>query len=187
MEAALFALKLRILKADVIETLLYGCVTWTLGKEHFAELRTAHHRFLLRIVGFQRRQRTNHRMSPAKTFMKEQCERVETTIRKRCLLYAGAVHRTHNERLTLRAMFGTMAGGENPGPGRPEKGLGPMSSRRPQGVSSHRGIHGKRPLGVWRRNGVMAHGGLEGWELVSGSCRGGGMLHDEVARGPGGE
>ena len=24
-----------------------------------------------------------------------------------------------------------------------------MSSRRPQGVSSHRGIHGKRPLGVF--------------------------------------
>ena len=45
MEAAPFALKLRMLKAEVMETLLYGCVTWTLGKEHFAELRTAHHRF----------------------------------------------------------------------------------------------------------------------------------------------
>ena len=42
MEAAPFALKLRMLKAEVMETLLYGC-------EHFAELRTAHHRFLLRI------------------------------------------------------------------------------------------------------------------------------------------
>ena len=47
-------LKLRMLKAEVIETLLYGCVTLTLGKEHFAELRTGHHRFLLRIIGFQR-------------------------------------------------------------------------------------------------------------------------------------
>ena len=35
-EAAPFALKLRMLKAKVMETLLYGCVTWTLGKEHFA-------------------------------------------------------------------------------------------------------------------------------------------------------
>ena len=58
-EAAPFALKLRMLKADVMETLLYGCVTWTLGKEHFAELRTAHHTFLLRIIGFQHRQRTD--------------------------------------------------------------------------------------------------------------------------------
>ena len=47
MEAAPFALKLCMLKAEVMETMLYGCVTWTLGKEHFAELRTAHHRFLL--------------------------------------------------------------------------------------------------------------------------------------------
>ena len=32
-----------------------------------------------------------------------------------------AVQQTHNERLTRRVTFGTMAGGENPGPGRPEK------------------------------------------------------------------
>ena len=59
-EAAPLTLKLRLLKAEVIETLLYRCVTWTLGKEQFAELRTAHHRFLLRIIGFQWRQRTDH-------------------------------------------------------------------------------------------------------------------------------
>ena len=120
MEAAPLALKLRMLKADVKETLLYGCVSSTLGKEHFAELRTAHHRFLLRIIGFQRRQRTDHLMSYAKALEKAQCESVETTNRKRSLLFAGAVQRTHYERLTRRVMFGTMAGGENPGPGRPE-------------------------------------------------------------------
>ena len=108
------ALELRMLKAEVMETLLYGCVTWTLGKEHFAELRTAHHRFLLRIIGFQRRQRTIYLMSYAKVLKKAQCESVETAIRTRHLLFAGGVQRTHNERLT-------MAGGENPGPGRPEK------------------------------------------------------------------
>ena len=43
-----------MLKPDVMEILLYGCVTWTLGKEHFA-LRTAHDRFLLRATGFSRR------------------------------------------------------------------------------------------------------------------------------------
>ena len=43
-----------MLKVEVMETLLYGYVTWALGKEHFAELVTAHHRFLLRIIGFQR-------------------------------------------------------------------------------------------------------------------------------------
>ena len=82
MEAARFALKLRMLKAEVMETLLYRCVTWTLGKEHFAELRRVHHRFLLRIVGFQRRQRRDHLMSYAKALKKAQFESVETTIRK---------------------------------------------------------------------------------------------------------
>ena len=114
MEAAPFALMLPMLMAEVMETQQYGCVTWTVGKEHFAELRTAHHRFVLRIIGF-------HLMSYAKALKKAQCESVETTFRKRRLLFAGAVQRTHNERLTRGVMFGTMAGGENPGPGRQEK------------------------------------------------------------------
>ena len=52
------ALKVRMLlyvKAEVIDTLLYGSATWTLGQEQFAELRTAHHKLLLRVIGFQRR------------------------------------------------------------------------------------------------------------------------------------
>ena len=104
-----------------METLLYGCVMWTLGNEHFVELQTAYHRFLLRIIGFQHRRRTDHLMSYAKALKKAQCESVETTIRNRRLLFAGAVLRTHNERLTRRVMFGTMAGGVDRGPGRPDK------------------------------------------------------------------
>ena len=51
MEAAPLTLKVRMLNAEVMETLLYRCVTWTLGKEHSAEsLRSAHHRFLVRII-----------------------------------------------------------------------------------------------------------------------------------------
>ena len=40
LEAAPFTLKVRMLKAEVMETLLYGCVTWILRKEHFSEVRT---------------------------------------------------------------------------------------------------------------------------------------------------
>ena len=87
MEVAPFNLKVRMLKAEVIETLLYGCMTWTHGQEHFAELRTVHYNLLLRIIGFQHRQRTDHLMSYAKVLKKAQCESVETTIRKRCLLF----------------------------------------------------------------------------------------------------
>ena len=107
-----FTLKVRMLKAEVMETLLYVCFTWTRGQEYFAELRTAHQNLLLGIIGFQRRQRTDHFMSYAKALEKAQCESVKTTIRKRRLLFAGAVQRTTNERLTHRVMFGTMAGGK---------------------------------------------------------------------------
>ena len=94
-------------------------VTCTLRQEHFAELRRAQHNLLLKNIGFQRRQRTDHLMY-VETLKKTQRESIETTIRKRRLLFAGAVQWTTNERLTHRVMFGTMVGGENPGPARPE-------------------------------------------------------------------
>ena len=119
MEDALFTIKVRMLKLEVMETQQYGCVTWTLGQEHCAELRTAHPKLLLRTIGFQRRQRNEQLMSYAKALKKAQCESVETTIRKRPLLFAWAVQRTTNLRLTRRVMFETMAGGDNPGPGQP--------------------------------------------------------------------
>ena len=81
-------------------------------------------------------------MSYAKGLKKAQCESVETTIRKRRLLFAGAVQRTTNERLTHRVMFGTLAGGENPGPGRPEKNWVQCLADDIRVFPSDRGVHG---------------------------------------------
>ena len=65
-----------MLKAKVIETLLYGCATWTLGQKHFAEPRTAdHHHLLLQSIAFQHRQRADRLISYAKTLKKAQCGR----------------------------------------------------------------------------------------------------------------
>ena len=105
---------------EVMKTLLYRCVTWALGLEHFENLRTARHNILLRTIGFQRRHRTDHSMSYTKALKKAQYDSLETTIRKRRHLFAVAVHGTTNERPTHRVMFGTIAGGLNPGRGRPE-------------------------------------------------------------------
>ena len=44
MDAAPFTLNVRMLTAEVMKTLLYGCTTWTLSNEHFAGLGTVHHR-----------------------------------------------------------------------------------------------------------------------------------------------
>ena len=84
-------------------------------------------------------------------------------------------------------MFGTMAGGENPGPVRPEKNWAQCLVDDRRVFRATEGSTEKRLLGVWGRNGAMAHGGKEGWEVVSGSRRSGGMFYDEVAQGRGGE
>ena len=56
------SLKTRMVKAEAIEALMYGCSTWTLRQEHYAKLRTVHHRVLLRMIGTQRK-RPDHRMT----------------------------------------------------------------------------------------------------------------------------
>ena len=83
-----------MLKAEVIETLLYGCVTWTLSAKHLPKLRTAHHQVPLRVIGYQRRQLTGHTtLSYVKALKKTRCESIESTTRKRWLFCAGAVAR----------------------------------------------------------------------------------------------
>lgn len=88
LETAPFTVEVRMLKNKVVETLLHGCVTWTLGLENLSGVRKAHHK-LLGIIGFQCQQRTNNPILYAKVHKKAQCERVEMANRKRRLLIRG--------------------------------------------------------------------------------------------------
>ena len=45
-------LKVRMLKAEVLEMLLYGCVTWSPSKAGYDRLRKVHHQMLLRRLGW---------------------------------------------------------------------------------------------------------------------------------------
>ena len=75
------SLKTRMVKAEAIEPLLYGCSTWTLRQEHYAKLRTVHHRVLFRIIGAQRK-RPDHRMTSYNRALEiTGCESIETTLR----------------------------------------------------------------------------------------------------------
>ena len=51
-------LKNRMLRADVIETKLYGCVTWSPHACHYDSLRRVHHSFLTRCIGWRKHNRT---------------------------------------------------------------------------------------------------------------------------------
>ena len=53
-------LKARMLEAEEVETMLYGCVTWSPTVAHLALLWTAHRRLLLRCIGWKRKPRDGY-------------------------------------------------------------------------------------------------------------------------------
>ena len=115
------SLKTRMVKAEAIEAFLYGCSTWTLRQEHYAKLRTVHHRVLLRIIGAQRK-RPDHRMTSYNRALEiTGCESIETTLRTRILLWAGTLLRMSGGRLPKRIVFGNLEGAVRRGRGGKEK------------------------------------------------------------------
>ena len=107
-------LKFRLLRAEAMEALLYGCMTWPRRRDHYRLLRRTHHQLLLRAIGYRQ-------LSYAQALKKTGCQSVEATIRQRRLLLAGAMARQPAERLPKRLMDGKLVGGEDPGKGRPEQ------------------------------------------------------------------
>ena len=102
-------MKVRLLKAEVIGALLNGCATLTLRSEDFDGLRIAHHKLLLRVVGFRRKDRTGYKpLSYRAELEMTECKRIETTIRKRQLWFAGALVRQKETRLARRFMNGRL-------------------------------------------------------------------------------
>ena len=115
------SLKTRMVKAEAIEALLYGYSTWTLRQEHYFKLRTVHHRVLLRIIGAHRK-RPDHRMTSYNRALKiTGYESIETLLRTRRLLWAGALIRMSGGRLPKRIMLGNLEGEVRRGRGGREK------------------------------------------------------------------
>ena len=115
------SLKTLMVKAEATEALLYRYSTWTLRQEHYAKLRTVHHRVLLRIVGAQRK-RPDHRMTSYNHALEiTRCESIETTLRTTRLLWVGTLLRMSGGRLPKRIMFGNLEGAVRRGRGGKEK------------------------------------------------------------------
>ena len=76
-------LKVRLLKAEVIETLLYGCMTWSPNKPDLDRLRQAHHSHFLRCLGWRKRKRDNHTLSYAGALAKTASKSIRPKVRKR--------------------------------------------------------------------------------------------------------
>ena len=69
-------LKVRLLKAEVVETLLYGCMTWSPNKPDYDRLQRIHHSMLLRCLGWRKRKRDDHTLSYTDALAKHLPQRV---------------------------------------------------------------------------------------------------------------
>ncbi|CAM9292749.1 unnamed protein product, partial [Sphacelaria rigidula] len=99
-------LKVRMIKAEAVEALLNGCVTWTPLNRRYNLLRTAHHWLLRRCLGWHKRNRTDHVLSYREIPARTGCESIEATVRKRRLNFAGFVTRVPPGRIPKHTMFG---------------------------------------------------------------------------------
>ena len=104
-------LKIRMLRAEVLETMLYGCVTWSPSACHYNTLRRAHHRFLTRCIGWRTNKRTDYPISYLDTLIKTGSESIEATLRRRWILFAGFVAPMEDTRLPKCVLFGEMGEG----------------------------------------------------------------------------
>ena len=103
-------LKIRMLRDEVLETMLYGCVTWSPRACHYDTLHRAHHRFLTRCIGWRKHNRADHPISYLDTFLNRGSESIGATLRRRRILFAGFVARMEDTRLPKCVMFGEMVG-----------------------------------------------------------------------------
>ena len=103
-------LKVRSMKAEAVETLLYGCMTWSPKKPDYDRLRRVHHSMLLRCLDWRKRKRDDHTLSYADALAKTASESIEAIVRKRRILFAGFVARKEQKRLPQRVMFGELVG-----------------------------------------------------------------------------
>ena len=75
-------LKVRLLKAEVVETLLYGCMTWSPNKPDYDRLRRVHRSMLLRCLGWRKLKRDDHTLSYADALAQTDSESTEAIVRK---------------------------------------------------------------------------------------------------------
>ena len=117
--SAPFELKIRMLRAEVVETMLYGCGTCSPRACLYDTLRRAYQRFLTRCIGWRKHNRADHPIFYLDTLIKTGCESMEATLRRKRILFVGfvAITRMEDTRLPKCVMFGELVGGAGCGRG----------------------------------------------------------------------
>ena len=145
-------LKLRMLRAEILETMLYGCVTWSPRACHYDTLRQAHHRLLTRCIGWRKHNRADHPISYLDTLLKTGSESVEVTLCGKRILFAGFVACMEDTRLPKCVMFGELVRGAGCGGGQEKGWMGCfMNDLRAFGINADQWTAAAQDEGEWRR------------------------------------
>ena len=141
-----------VLRAEVLETMLYGCVTWSPRACHYDTLRRTHHRLLTRCIGWRKHNRADHPISYLDTLVKTGSESIEATLRRRRILFAGFVARMEVTRLPKCVMFGEMVGGAGCEGGQEKEWMGYfLDDLRAFGINADQWTIAAQDEGEWRR------------------------------------
>ena len=150
--SALLELKIRMLRAEVLETMLYDCVTWSPRACHYDTLRRAYHRFLPCCIGWRKQNRTDHPISYLDTLIKMGSESIEATLRRRRILFAGFVVRMKYTRLPSCVIFGELVGGAGCVGGQEKERMGCfLDDLRAFGINADQWTTAAQDEGEWRR------------------------------------
>ena len=81
--SALLELKTQMIRAELLETMLYGCITWNSRACHYDTLRPALYRLLTRCIGWRKHNRADHPISHLDPLIKTGSEGIEAILRRR--------------------------------------------------------------------------------------------------------
>ena len=110
-KAKWLSFKVVLFKQEVLETLLYGCPTWTLKESDYARLTTYHRKYLHRLTGFRkdRLDETGKRLISYRHLLRiTGCECIEALVRRRRLTFAGHLVRMEDGRLLKLMLLGEL-------------------------------------------------------------------------------
>ena len=144
--------KLRMLRAEVLKTMMYGCVAWSPRACHYDTLRRAHYRFLARCIGWRKHNRAVHPISYLDTLTKTGSESIEATLRRRRILFSGFVARMEDTKQPKYVMFGEMVGGADCVGGQEKEWMGCfLDDLRAFGINAYQWATAAQDEGEWRR------------------------------------
>ena len=169
-----------MLRAEVLETMLYDCVTWSPRACHYDTLRRAHHRFLTRCIGWRKHNRADHPISCLDTLIKTGTESIEAILRRRRILFAGFVARMENTKLPKCVMFGEMLGGAGCVGGQEKEWMGCfLDDLRAFGINADQWTTAAQDEGEWRGTTEQGAGHFMAKWIVAGETKTG-LRHSVV-------